>query len=305
MPLKNGKLSAWLQLIRVPNLLTVPGDPLAGIFLAASSSRDVSLPTVAIAIAAGMLLYVFGLISNDLFDLKDDLKERPDRPIPSGTIKPLEAFIAAIIILVSAMGIASLNGRVSLAVAGVLALVILVYNAGIKKIGWLGPINMGLCRGLSLMLGASSAGLPALWSHGVLVAAGLLTTYITAVTVIAAKETTNIPPGSKRWGPAFSVAVFLVPLSAVNPPDPHILARMFAVCLAFASIVWSWRIGVRLSGMPAPGVVPACIGGFIQGLLFIQALLLSLCGWPAQLVAAGIILASPVFSVLARKFYSS
>jgi hypothetical protein len=29
------KLTAWLQLLRVPNLFTVPGDPLAGFSLAA------------------------------------------------------------------------------------------------------------------------------------------------------------------------------------------------------------------------------------------------------------------------------
>ena len=33
-----GRLRAWLEILRVPNLPTVPGDPLAGVLLAAAAA---------------------------------------------------------------------------------------------------------------------------------------------------------------------------------------------------------------------------------------------------------------------------
>ena len=41
-PPKRSKLGAWLQLLRAPNLLTVPGDPLAGFCLVWAGSPDVT-----------------------------------------------------------------------------------------------------------------------------------------------------------------------------------------------------------------------------------------------------------------------
>jgi len=304
-PAKSGRIHACLQLVRVPNLLTVPGDPLAGYFLAMASGTEPSYGSILIAVTASLLLYIFGLVSNDLFDLKNDITERADRPLPSGRIKPLEATIVTVIMVLAALKAASINGRFSLATAGVLAAVIIVYNCVGKRIPLFGPLNMGLCRGLNLLLGASAMGMPGLTSRVVLMAAALLAAYIAAVTVIAARETSNIPHGSKRWWPAFATAVFLFPLFVYYSQDSHIAAKIFSICIAAVSLIWSWHAGVLLSGAPGPGIVPAVVGRFIQGLLFIQALLLSLCEWPAQIVAAGIILALPVFSILARKFYSS
>lgn len=300
----HGKLFAWLQLIRLPNLLTVPGDPLAGYFLAAAG--DISIGSILLAVVASLFLYIFGLISNDIFDFKDDRNERPDRPLPSGRIGKVEATIVAGVLVVAAIVLAAVNGVASFIVALILATVIVIYNSGGKKIPFAGPVNMGLCRGLSLLLGASAGGRTLFMSRPVLFAAAAIAFYIVAVTVIAAKETVRVRIGSKRWWPAFAVTLLLIPLyGSSNCASYPLAAKVFSFCLAAGALLWSWNAGTLLAGTPAPGTVPVVIGKFIQGLLIIQALLLSLCEWPAQAVAACIIIVLPVFSVLARKFYSS
>src|SRR6266478_6117111 len=79
------RLRAWFQLLRPPNLFTVPGDPLMGYLLANPSDLDWSL---AWAVLASLCLYCAGLLMNDLADQAEDRRERPARPLPSGAVRP-------------------------------------------------------------------------------------------------------------------------------------------------------------------------------------------------------------------------
>ena len=77
------KLRAWLQLFRVPNLFTVPGDPLAGFLIATGGHLDTR---ALCAVLASLAIYAAGLAMNDLADFAEDKSERPKRPLPSGAI---------------------------------------------------------------------------------------------------------------------------------------------------------------------------------------------------------------------------
>ena len=96
-PPQRGTARAWLQLFRVPNLLTVPGDPIAGVFLAAAAA-NAAIPASAMfaAMAVSLLLYGAGLLQNDYFDLPEDRRERPRRPLPSGAVRPVYAIAVAV-----------------------------------------------------------------------------------------------------------------------------------------------------------------------------------------------------------------
>src|SRR5260221_228220 len=78
-------LRTWLQLFRAPNLLTVPGDPIAGYLLACFGAVEEGLWP---AIGASVCFYAGGLLLNDLADLAEDRRERPSRPLPSGAASP-------------------------------------------------------------------------------------------------------------------------------------------------------------------------------------------------------------------------
>ncbi len=68
-------LHSWLELVRLPNLFTVPGDILVGAFLAGIAKNELSVifPVIIISLS----LYISGLILNDYADYEIDKEERP------------------------------------------------------------------------------------------------------------------------------------------------------------------------------------------------------------------------------------
>jgi 4-hydroxybenzoate polyprenyltransferase len=182
--LENGE--SWLRLVRLPNLLTVPGDVLAGYLLAPAATPG-NWGRLLLAIPAGVLLYAAGLILNDIFDYAEDLRDRPLRPLPSGEIRRETAAVLALVFLwVAAFFAAFLD---ALPVAIPLILCIVFYDAGLKKIPFLGPLLMGACRSGNLLLGAAAASKEAWTSPAPVAAAIVLGLYIAGVTHLARNET--------------------------------------------------------------------------------------------------------------------
>jgi 4-hydroxybenzoate polyprenyltransferase len=92
---KAQKLKAYLRLCRPANLPTAAADVLAGAAVAAYSLGDslawhTVLPAWYIAVLAliSVLLYAAGVVLNDYYDREIDAVERPERPIPSGVVRP-------------------------------------------------------------------------------------------------------------------------------------------------------------------------------------------------------------------------
>ena len=181
---RNG--SAWLRLLRLPNLLTVPGDVLAG-FLLAPAATGGDWAQLLFAIPAGLLLYGAGLALNDLFDYAEDLRERPERPLPSGEISREAAAAAALIFFWIAAFLAAFFNALAIAIP--LILCVILYNVGVKRHAVFGPFLMGASRAGNLLLGAAAAsdGMPSTplpW-----IGAAILGIYIAAVTRLARDET--------------------------------------------------------------------------------------------------------------------
>lgn len=178
--------SPWLRLLRLPNLLTLPGDPIAGALLSGillvPAPDPVATLRLLAAIAASACLYASGLLFNDLADAAIDARERPERPIPSGAVSPAAVGLAGVLLLL--LGLLLAIPAHALPVAAILALAILLYDFAAKKSAILGPLVMGLCRSLDLLLGAG----PAARTPEPLAAAALLGLYIAVVTAIARRE---------------------------------------------------------------------------------------------------------------------
>jgi 4-hydroxybenzoate polyprenyltransferase len=178
---KIGILEPYVRLIRPPNLITAAADILAGYAVTglAISSH------LAFLVIGSMLLYAGGVVLNDYFDRKLDALERPERPIPSGRVRPVNAAILGLFLLAAGIGvswISSIHGGV---IAAAIAGCIVFYNAIAKHYIILGPIFMGTCRGLNLLLGlsAASAVLEGKWAIAL-----LPLVYIAAITMISAGE---------------------------------------------------------------------------------------------------------------------
>src|SRR3954447_5039663 len=88
------QLLAYAQLVRLPNTFTAMAD----IFLGALATGLIlrNWPSFLCLLAASTFLYWSGMIWNDYFDLDQDRKERPGRPLASGRVSLGSAFFLAI-----------------------------------------------------------------------------------------------------------------------------------------------------------------------------------------------------------------
>jgi len=288
-PVPRDTFLAWARLLRLPNLFTVPGDPIAGFLLAASPHPETV--RLASAVGASLLLYTAGLIGNDLADINEDRRERPDRPLPSGRISQRQAGIAAVAAASGGLALAALGDLLSVAapLAGCIALY--TFLPGGRRIG---PLLLGLCRGLSLLLGAAAAGAPLATST--LTAAATLAGYIAAVSIIAAGETRVRRIAPLNLLPALVLALGF---AAMTMPAPRLaLSILPAVALALFH-------GAALRATPAPQLVRRAVGGWLGMLPLIQAYFIFLAIPVNVTLLAGVLSCWPLTVLLGRRFYAT
>jgi 4-hydroxybenzoate polyprenyltransferase and related prenyltransferases len=193
-------LLAWLRLMRLPNVFTALADVTMGYLFVRHDLNP--LDAFACIAAASALLYTAGIVLNDVFDIEIDREERPDRPLPSGAISLHVARAFGFVLL--ALGVfASWLGGLGFApqaaapwrsglVATLLAALIVLYNTWLKRTP-LGPLAMGGCRFLNVLLGMSlateaAANWPLGYVPAELLAAGGIGVYIVGITWFARNE---------------------------------------------------------------------------------------------------------------------
>jgi hypothetical protein len=299
-------LRTWLQLFRAPNLFTVPGDPFAGYLLASYGATE---PNLFFPLVASICFYAGGLLLNDSADLREDLTERPQRPLPSGDASTIAVNVVMGLLFVAALMLCLRAGPWTLGVGGILFVAILSYNLGCKQLPVVGALNMGLCRGLSVLLGATAVphgelSIP-LMIHGrlnhLVVAVLLVTFYIAAVTNLARFETKDAAPGLARWLPAIVLAagwMFFFPMVG-GPNRAPTFALFLLAFLLSAHAGWeSWR--------QPQTPLPAVIGKLIRLLLVLQAAFCAATGpGLGSLSAALLILCWPLSRAVGQRFYGS
>jgi len=206
---RRSRLRDYLELVRLPNLFTAMADVAMGLMFvqAISGPGDPWLLRLALLMAASSMLYAGGVVLNDLCDLDSDTEQRPERPLPSGRISPQAAscFGWGLLLLgaVTAWLVAFLVGHAKPGiVACTLVVCIVAYDAWLKRTP-LGPLAMGGCRMLNVLLGMSVLAGP--WQTCHWLAAAAIGTYITGVTWFARSEAGQ----SKRLTLTLATAVIL------------------------------------------------------------------------------------------------
>jgi 4-hydroxybenzoate polyprenyltransferase len=178
------------RLTRPANLFTAHADILAG--YAAAGSSDPTKAVLLLVATTG--LYGGGIVFNDVFDAELDKVERPERPIPNRSVPIPFAAAWGAILLICGMAAAWVCSPVSGAIGLAIAASALFYDAIGKRSNVWGPLNMGLCRGLNLLLGISAA--PELlgirWP-----AAAVTFCYIVAITSLSRGEVNGGEKGSR------------------------------------------------------------------------------------------------------------
>lgn len=181
-------MNAWLQLMRFPAVFTAWCDVWLGwTIITGELSLDWRLILLTVTSSA---MYLSGMVFNDWFDRKLDAIERPERPIPSGKISPASAARLGTALIGGGLVVSALIPGGALFIACLLAASILLYDGFLKQT-WAGPLGMGVCRFLNVLLGGAICGELSVWLELCVVAAGLAI-YIIGVTVFARQEGLHI-----------------------------------------------------------------------------------------------------------------
>lgn len=291
------KTIGFLRLTRPANVVTSVSDVLAGIAISGvlleTDYANIFLQIILLCIAT-IGLYGGGVVFNDVFDAALDRSERPERPIPSGVISLKEASALGTLLLLIGIGMAMWVSLISGLISISIAIAALVYNRWGKHHSFIGPLNMGLCRGLNLLLGISIvtsaigqwwflAFVPIIYiaaitmvSRGEVHGGSKKTLYFAAILysiVIAAILFFTVKEKIQWWALIFLIAfawmIFTALLKAIRKPLPANIGKAVkAGVLALILMNASW----------------AAAFGFIY-LAFVIILLLPLSLWLAKLFA--------------------
>jgi len=183
-----GRVRAYLQLLRLPNVFTAMADIVLGFLF--THQRPEPVAHFALLVLASSLMYLAGMVLNDYFDQEQDKRERPFRPIPSGRVAARTAqrlgfgMLAAGVATSGLVAFVAGNARPVL-VSVVLAGVIVLYDIGAKRTP-VGPVVMGACRMFNVLLGMSLASRA--WLPVDVVVAGGIGVYIIGLTTFARSE---------------------------------------------------------------------------------------------------------------------
>lgn len=281
----------WLELIRPANVVTALADVLAGYAVAGVADRR----SLLWLLASTACLYAGGVVFNDFFDRRLDMVERPERPIPSGRVSPGAAAAFGAGLLAAGIAAASVANVTAGIVAALIAGCVLLYDAWGKHKTLFGPVNMGLCRGLNLLLGIAAA--PAVLPASALLAV-LPVTYIAGVTALSRGEV----HGGRRGIATFAlislslVVIALVGLWAGNGAESWV---GLALILVLARRVLPPFVAARRS--PDPGTIRLAIRTGVLSLALLDAAIGAIYGGVAHAAA---ILATALAAWTLARFFS-
>jgi 4-hydroxybenzoate polyprenyltransferase len=291
-------LRALLRLCRIPNVFTAFANVVAGVSLARNGAfqpRDLAL------VGTSGALYTAGMVWNDYFDRAIDAQERPDRPIPAGEVSPWAAAAIGGSLLALGLELAVSHGPGSLAVALVLTLSILLYNARLKHTSW-GPVDMGLCRALNVGLGLSALVRPDAYLYALPLTLGIFTYLITQLSRF---EVAGTAPEQLRgtvlgFGALFALLMAAVCWVCLASAAGALGLLWAAPCLAFVFVRGRALFGPLLTDVSPPSLGRA-IGGGILLMPAIDAAFVAAAGAPG-LAALVFALAGPAY-ILKRWYY--
>lgn len=139
------------------------------------------------------LLYIAGIVLNDYFDIEVDRRERPFRPLPSGSIPKEHAMAIALAAIAAANIIALAASPTSFAMSLTLTAAIIAYDYRLKR-RRAAAFSMGSTRFLNVILGASIVMSASSGIGTAIFAAALLFAYVIAIMILSRKEVGNEKP---------------------------------------------------------------------------------------------------------------
>ena len=151
------KLSGLVAMMRLPNCFMIGFAVIVGEFI---SSAVVTARAAFYGFMAGFLLLAASMVLNDYFDREIDRINEPSRPLPSGLVRTPQALSFALILGSLGLLSAANTGLATLTIAIFSLLIMISYNARIKKTGLIGNVIVSLNVAIPFIYGGFAVAEP-------------------------------------------------------------------------------------------------------------------------------------------------
>jgi 4-hydroxybenzoate polyprenyltransferase len=277
---QSSRLLAYLQLMRFPNVFTAMADVAMGFLFTHASLSPIGV--FLFLLLASSCLYTGGMVLNDVFDLEQDRRERPGRPLPSGRIpwRTAARLGWSLVFWGIAAGWAAtifvgrdLPGIVAICLA---AAVVFYDSYGKRTRG--GPLAMGACRAFNVVLGMSASPSPLFASPAAGMVAGGIGLYIVGITWFARTEAVVSQRISLTLGTLTALAgMMLLAAAPLVFFDAWPITTMFTFSTKNWLVLWAvivsligWRFAQAIA-TPESGSVQSAVKTGILGIIVLDA----------------------------------
>ena len=285
---------AYLQLMRPANITTAWADILLGAAAAGIVAGNLSFATVGELILATTGLYGGGVVFNDVCDAQLDAVERPERPIPSGRASLSGAIALGTILLVIGIAAAAMVSSQSAILAAIVAMTALIYDKWGKHQTYLGPVNMGMCRGGNLLLGVSAVS-GAISDRWYLALIPII--YIAAITAISQGEV----HGGKKTTGIVAIALILAVISSIFAlailPEYTLLVTLPFLTLFIALVLPPF---IKAAVNPSPLLIQTAVKAGVLSLIVLDATIAA--GFTNWIYGLSVLALLPLSRFLAKTF---
>jgi len=216
------KLIAIIRTVRPINCVMMGFAVTIGEFIALK--RLPLLQEALLGSLTASLLMAGTMALNDYYDLEIDRVNRPEKPLPSGTLATFQVISLGAIACATGLVTAAMLNWASLTIAAFALSLMLYYNTLGKRTGFLGNILVSVCIGLPFIFGGATVGR---------ITPALVLFSLIAFTANLGREVTKgiIDVEGDRSGLIRTVAVAHGPMKASMVSAA---LYMTAVCLSFA-----------------------------------------------------------------------
>jgi 4-hydroxybenzoate polyprenyltransferase len=276
-------LRVCAQLVRLPALPTALADICLGALATGAWRAPAAWLAFVLLLLTSGCLYCAGMVWNDYFDVEQDKRERPFRPIPSGQVTRRQAAGLGTALLIAGALFALLAGLAPLLrsdghaqaapilLALALVAAIFLYDAWLKRT-LLGPVGMGACRFFNVLLGLTVLDtLP--WSQRLHLAL-VVGVYIVGVTWFARTEAQQSSVTALLGAASVMLASLLLalPLAQSEARPGGSTSVLFPYLLVSLGFVVGQPV-FRAIQQPTPRYVQAAVHRALMGLILLDAVL--------------------------------
>lgn len=242
------------------------------------------VPTLLLGFMWGFFLSSPAMILNDYFDIEVDRINSPDRPLPSGLIKPTAAIVLAIMATLVGVMVSLLIGKIALLLYIVFWLIGFLYNWKLKEWGLIGNLLVSSSVAVTFILGGIAVDEP--WNKTVWILSLMIFFFDLGAEIAA--DAMDIDGDKKRNVKSvaillgkknalkISALLFLVMIViSLTPAFLNLLGMTYLIIITLTDLVISFFL-IKLLKSQTPTTGRAAIRGmYLSGLIGMLVIIIS------------------------------